>query len=98
MSERYPRQRRNLLAFGGDYIAFAVAMGLLSVNIVLPDFAERLGASEVLVGVLVTAMQISWGPPQIFVGNLVARYPRAERARGYLEGVSAAAGLDMSDD
>ena len=29
---------------------------------------------------------------------LVARYPRAERARGYLEGVSAAAGLDMSDD
>lgn len=75
MSERYPRQRRNLLAFGGDYIAFAVAMGLLSVNIVLPDFAERLGASEVLVGVLVTAMQISWGPPQIFVGNLVARHP-----------------------
>lgn len=30
--------------------------------------------------------------------DLVARYPRAERARGFLEGVSAAAGLDMSDD
>jgi predicted metal-dependent hydrolase len=29
---------------------------------------------------------------------LVARYPRMERARGYLEGVSAAAGLCMSDD
>lgn len=29
---------------------------------------------------------------------LVARYPKAERARGYLEGVSAAAGLDFSDD
>jgi predicted metal-dependent hydrolase len=29
---------------------------------------------------------------------LVGRYPRSERARGYLEGVSAAAGLDMSDD
>jgi predicted metal-dependent hydrolase len=29
---------------------------------------------------------------------LVARYPRAERARGYLEGLSAAAGLGMSDD
>jgi predicted metal-dependent hydrolase len=28
---------------------------------------------------------------------LVARYPRAERARGYLEGVSATAGLDLSD-
>ncbi|WP_203903579.1 M48 metallopeptidase family protein [Virgisporangium aliadipatigenens] len=29
---------------------------------------------------------------------LVARYPRSERARGFLEGVSAAAGLCMSDD
>lgn len=30
--------------------------------------------------------------------GLVARYPKSERARGYLEGVSAAAGLDLSDD
>jgi hypothetical protein len=29
---------------------------------------------------------------------LVARYPRAERARGFLDGVSAAANLDLSDD
>jgi hypothetical protein len=29
---------------------------------------------------------------------VVARYPRCERARGYLEGVSAAGGLAMSDD
>jgi predicted metal-dependent hydrolase len=28
---------------------------------------------------------------------LVARYPKAERARGYLEGVSAAAGLEMTE-
>ena len=28
---------------------------------------------------------------------LVARYPRAERARGYLEGISAAAGLNLTD-
>lgn len=28
--------------------------------------------------------------------ELVARYPRAERARGYLEGVAATAGLDLS--
>ena len=28
---------------------------------------------------------------------LVAGYPRAERARGYLEGVAAAAGLDLPD-
>jgi predicted metal-dependent hydrolase len=30
--------------------------------------------------------------------QLVARYPRAERARGYLEGVSAAAGLGLTED
>lgn len=30
--------------------------------------------------------------------ELVARYPRAERARGYLEGVAAAAHLELEDD
>jgi hypothetical protein len=30
--------------------------------------------------------------------DLLARYPKTERARGYLEGVSAAAGLALSDD
>jgi predicted metal-dependent hydrolase len=30
--------------------------------------------------------------------DLVARYPKTERARGYLEGVSAAAGLAISDE
>lgn len=29
---------------------------------------------------------------------LVARYPKAERARGYLEGVSAASGVDYRED
>ncbi len=30
--------------------------------------------------------------------RLLAAYPRTERARGYLEGVAAAAGLDLADD
>jgi hypothetical protein len=30
--------------------------------------------------------------------NLVNRYPKSERARGYLEGISAATGLVMADD
>jgi predicted metal-dependent hydrolase len=30
--------------------------------------------------------------------DLVARYPKTERARGYLEGVSAAACLGISDE
>lgn len=30
--------------------------------------------------------------------DLVNRYPKAERARGYLEGISAATGLDLTED
>jgi predicted metal-dependent hydrolase len=30
--------------------------------------------------------------------SLVGRYPKAERARGYLEGVAAASGTDLTDD
>jgi len=30
--------------------------------------------------------------------DLVARYPKAERARGFLEGVSAASGLNLHED
>jgi predicted metal-dependent hydrolase len=30
--------------------------------------------------------------------DLVARYPKSERARGYLEGISAATGIVMSED
>jgi hypothetical protein len=30
--------------------------------------------------------------------ELVARYPKSERARGYLEGISAATGLVLQDD
>jgi predicted metal-dependent hydrolase len=30
--------------------------------------------------------------------SLLASYPRTERARGYLEGVASAAGLDLADD
>jgi hypothetical protein len=30
--------------------------------------------------------------------DLVARYPRSERARGYLEGISAATGIEMAED
>jgi predicted metal-dependent hydrolase len=30
--------------------------------------------------------------------ELVARYPKSERARGYLEGISAATGMVLQDD
>ena len=29
--------------------------------------------------------------------DLVGRYPKAERARGYLEGIAAATGMDFTD-
>lgn len=66
--------RRNLYAFAGDYIAFAVAMGFLSMNIILPAFAAELGASSTLVGTLVTVLAVAWGLPQVFIGNVAARF------------------------
>lgn len=68
--------RRNLYAFAGDYISFAVGMGFLSMNIILPAFAAELGASSTLVGALVTALTVAWGLPQVFIGNVAARFER----------------------
>lgn len=74
MTEQEAAMRRNLFAFGGDYISFALAMGFLSINIILPSFAAQLGASETLVGTLVTVLMVAWGLPQIIAGNFAARY------------------------
>ena len=49
----------------------------------------------VIVHELAHLLEVGHGPR---FWTLLEAYPRTERARGYLEGVSAAAGLAMSDD
>ena len=42
MSITYPKQTRNFFAFGTDMIFFALSLGFLDLNIILPSFADRL--------------------------------------------------------
>lgn len=70
----YPRLRHNLFAFGIDAIMFGLAIKLIDPVIVLPAFATQLGASNTLVGLLVTVFFVSENIPQLFAGNYVARF------------------------
>ncbi|MBN1310615.1 MAG: MFS transporter [Anaerolineae bacterium] len=76
MNPTYPKQKRNLFAFGLDTIAFSVALGFINVNTILPTFVSQLGASSTSVGLLVTIFGLSWSLPQLFAGNIVARFER----------------------
>jgi len=75
MSEQYPYQRRNTFAFGLDYVAFVVGINFISPTTVLPAFLARLGASTVVIGLLVTVFHLSAEFPQIVAGNAIARRP-----------------------
>ncbi|MBN1428874.1 MAG: MFS transporter [Anaerolineae bacterium] len=76
MIRTYPKQTRNLLAFGTDTIAFSIALGFININTILPAFVSHLGASSTSVGLLVTVFGLSWSLPQLFAGNIVARFKR----------------------
>ncbi len=67
-------ERHNFLAFATDYILFAVALGVINPNTVLPTLAARLGASTTLVGALITVFSVCWTLPQLFAGNLASRF------------------------
>lgn len=76
MERTYPNQRRNVFAFGGDTIAFQIALSFINVNTILPAFVAQLGGSSTSVGFVVTAFGLSWCLPQLIAGNVVARYTR----------------------
>lgn len=76
MEPTYPNQRRNAFAFGGDTISFQIALSFINVNTVLPAFVSQLGGSSTSVGFLVTMIGLAWCLPQLFAGNIVARYER----------------------
>jgi len=73
VTERYPKHKQNLIAFGIDYIAFGLALGAMNLNTVLPAFAAELGASTRMIGILLTVLYLAWGLPQVIAANITAR-------------------------
>ncbi len=76
MTEQYPKQTHNFLAFGMDYIFFAVGLGFINLNTVLPTFAVLLGSSPAVVGTLITVLLLFWSLPQLAAGNIISRFER----------------------
>jgi MFS family permease len=71
--ERYPKHKRNLVAFGIDYVAFGLALGAMNLNTVLPAFAAELGASTRVIGAILTILYLAWGLPQVIAANITSR-------------------------
>ena len=81
MTDRIPHYRRNMIAFLGDYVGFALAMTLTSTTAILPDFVGRLTDSLVTVGVFTSVSTGAWLFPQlIFARFLITK----ERKKPYL--------------
>jgi hypothetical protein len=81
MTDRIPNYRRNMIAFLGDYIGFALAMTLTSTTAILPDFVGRLTDSLVVVGVFTSVSTGAWLFPQlIFARFLITK----ERKKPYV--------------
>lgn len=76
MATANSRMRHNFIVLGIDFAFFGMALGFINPYTVLPAFVTRLGASDALVGLLVTVFYLAWDLPQLAAGNIIARHPR----------------------
>lgn len=68
--------RRNFVYFLIDNILFALAMGILGTNTVIPDFVRRLTDSEILIGLSGNLFSVGFALPQLFVARYIVGYSR----------------------
>ena len=68
--------RRNFLVLTLDMGFFALAWTFASTATILPAFVERLGASNVLIGAIPSAMVLGYSLPPLFAANYTERLPR----------------------
>jgi MFS family permease len=77
MRPSYPHLRRNFIAFGSDTIFFGIGLaGFLNTNVILPAFTARLGGSTIIVGLVLTLINLAWTLPQFVAGNIVGRFKK----------------------
>jgi MFS family permease len=72
VEHHYPKQKHNLFYFAVDYVFFSATLGFINLNTIMPAFANRLGASPALVGILITLFSLAWNLPQLLAGNVLA--------------------------
>lgn len=68
--------RWNFVALSFDYGLYGLGLALSSVNTVLPAFAQRLGASNVLIGAIPAIQTAGWALPALLFANYTERLPR----------------------
>src|SRR5438067_8300131 len=64
-----PGLRRNVLALGADFSTFMLGMAFATPATLIPAFAERLGAPNLLIGAIPALMTAGWMLPAIFAAN-----------------------------
>jgi MFS family permease len=68
--------RRNFTMLAIDYGAFALGWTFASTSTILPAFAERLGASNLVIGAIPAVMTLGYTLPPLFAANYTERMPR----------------------
>ncbi|MHB9092107.1 MAG: MFS transporter, partial [Chloroflexota bacterium] len=68
--------RWNLMALSFDYGLFGLGLTLASTSTVLAAFAERLGASNLVIGALPALQTVGWALPPALAANYTERQPR----------------------
>ena len=68
--------RWNFLALSLDYGLFGLGLSLAASTTVLPAFAQRLGASNLVIGLLPALLTVGWGLPSVFFANYIERQER----------------------
>ena len=71
--------RRNLMLLAADYGFFGLGMTFASLSTIAPAFAERLGASNLVIGLIPAIMTLGYTLPPLFTANYTERLPRKLR-------------------
>jgi MFS family permease len=68
--------RRNYFTLSCDWVLFVFALSLVSSSTVMPAFAQRLGASNLVIGAIPAAFTLGFFLPGIFSASYIEQLPR----------------------
>ncbi len=75
----YPHLKWNLLANLMDGALYAFGMSFVALNTVLPVLVEKIGGSNIAIGLITVVWTLGFNFPQIFVANYVQKYEPKKR-------------------